>query len=617
MSHAYFPEEIPGEDTLNKLMAKQRLVQGSTASRCIVEVQGKDGDIIEINIPGSYFNHMQCCMWRESATQVVLDHANQLGLWEDLTNTLIKVLWYMGGIFEQIAMESCKAAAKTLQWQSGAFNSYLRIEEFRHNNDMNINQCNIQELANDMQFLRTLHGHMEDFYDPIVAEDTNFGYTFKEHLLPVEELNQEEGGNQEGVGEQQDQDDALSEESFVPVHGHVMIAYFSSDSAIQEGTQFDRFNSDHVFVNVPIHSQAPPTSWNDYGLMVFISVHSWVGTHPILVIAATSCMNTNEHYIIQGWATGGRLDVKVYVGHMLYRNQSILSSQSHMSDQQEWSVCFYHQVDIVPVSPCQQLRPYSVPAGDTQSSHSDSRDLFKRMRNAEVPTPPVSLVGALAKSPSKAPKPDLFERMKNAEVPTPPVSLVGALAKSPSNTPKPKLFERMKNAEVPTPPTALPASQKDLLDRKFLKHPPQPKNANCGSSPGSLSTYRLSFVFHLSEVHVDQGDEPDHSYRVNFGNPDQRQLGALFLYTLVGDLPTIEEHQFLQCAELATADTNDDGKLPNLPSPPQLPPESPAFPTSPKPPDPQHPQPLQHSPATQPPQYPSLPSTPASTALQQ
>ncbi|KAI6042281.1 hypothetical protein EDC04DRAFT_2601067 [Pisolithus marmoratus] len=214
MSHAYFPEDIPGEDILDKLMAKQRLVQGSTASRCIVEVQGKDGDMNEINIPRSYFNHMQCCMWRESATQVVLDHANQLGLWEDLTNILIK---------------------------SGAFNSYLRIEywvmshepwlirEFRHNNDMNINQCNVQELdwkaydsklgpisANDMQFLRTLHGHMKDFYDPIVAEDTDFGYTFKEHLLPVEELNQEEGGNQEGVGEQQDQDDALSEEGSYP-----------------------------------------------------------------------------------------------------------------------------------------------------------------------------------------------------------------------------------------------------------------------------------------------------------------------------------------------------------------------------------------------------------------
>ncbi|KAI6038767.1 hypothetical protein EDC04DRAFT_2603689 [Pisolithus marmoratus] len=113
-----------------------------------MQVQGKDH---EINIPGSYFNHMQSFVWRESAIRVVLKHADQLELQEDLANMLHKVLWYMGGILERIHKDSQKAAAKNLQWQSEAFDSYLRIEywvmhhepwlvrEFRHSNDLNIN----------------------------------------------------------------------------------------------------------------------------------------------------------------------------------------------------------------------------------------------------------------------------------------------------------------------------------------------------------------------------------------------------------------------------------------------------------------------------------------------
>ncbi|KAI6022646.1 hypothetical protein EDC04DRAFT_2606943 [Pisolithus marmoratus] len=133
MSHAYFPKDVPSVDILNKLLATERLVQGSAVTRCVMK-------------------------------------------------------------------DSQKAAAKNLQWQSEAFDSYLRIEywvmhhepwlvrEFRHSNDLNINQCKV-------------------FYDLIVAEDTDFGYTFKEHL-PVEDPDQEEGQDQEGW----EQDDAMSQE---------------------------------------------------------------------------------------------------------------------------------------------------------------------------------------------------------------------------------------------------------------------------------------------------------------------------------------------------------------------------------------------------------------------
>ncbi|KAI6046657.1 hypothetical protein EDC04DRAFT_2597792 [Pisolithus marmoratus] len=283
-----------------------------------------------------------------------------------------------------------------------------------------------------------------------------------------------------------------------------------------------------------------------------------------------------------GWIYLGQIDVNVDP-----LNQSILSLPSHMSDQQEQRVHFYCQVDIVPISPHQQLRPSSVPAGDGGSLCSDSRDLLERMQNAEVPTPPVSLVHVLAKPPAKVPKPDLFERMKNAEVPTPPMSLVHALAKPlseapkpnlfermknaevptppmsqvhalakpPSQAPKPNLFERMRNAEVPTPPTALPESW-----RATIPQVPSPTEATSLEMSPRMPTMEVPQESSLdTEVHVDQGDAPDRGNRVNFGDPNQRWLGALFSYALAGNLPTIEEHQLLQHAELAAADTNDDG----------------------------------------------------------
>ncbi|KAI6024535.1 hypothetical protein EDC04DRAFT_2899902 [Pisolithus marmoratus] len=274
-------------------------------------------------------------------------------------------------------------------------------------------------------------------------------------------------------------------------------------------------------------------------------------------------------------------------GNAAQRQQAADNRQGHRSPSAE-------EVDIVPILPHQQLRPSSVPAGDSRSLCSDSRDLLERMQNAEVPTPPVSLVHVLAKPPAKVPEPDLFERMKNAEVPTPPMSLVRALAKPLSEAPKPDLFERMKNAEVPTPPMSRvralakspsKAPEPDLFKRMRNAEVPTPPTALPESQRAAIPQVPLptegDYVFIYlflemsprmptvevpqessldTEVHVDQGDAPDRSNRVNFGDPDRRRLGALFSYALVGDLPTIEEHQLLQHAELAAADTNNDGR---------------------------------------------------------
>ncbi|KAI6096127.1 hypothetical protein F5141DRAFT_1067849 [Pisolithus sp. B1] len=220
MSHAYFPESVPEDATLNALMNKRRTIEGSEATRCIMKVHVLANKTQEINLPGSYCNHMRHFVWRENAIWLVLSRSDDLKVEEGLSEMLKKVLWYMGGIFERICVESRKATAREPEWHSETFDSYLQIEyyvlrhepwlirEFRHNHDMNINRCKVKDLdwiqyemklgplwlgsrmrftigarsENDMQLLRSLHESMKAFYNPLVEEDTDFGYTFKEHL---------------------------------------------------------------------------------------------------------------------------------------------------------------------------------------------------------------------------------------------------------------------------------------------------------------------------------------------------------------------------------------------------------------------------------------------------
>ncbi|KAI6009293.1 hypothetical protein EDC04DRAFT_2610613 [Pisolithus marmoratus] len=84
---------------------------------------------------------------------------------------------------------------------------------------------------------------------------------------------------------------------------------------------------------------------------------------------------------------------------------------------------------------------------------------------------------------------------------------------------------------------------------------------------------------YLPELHIEQGDEPDHGQSIDFGEPDQGQLWDLFknglmgmvplqischaLTTMImlGDLPTDDEHRDLQHAGLANTDTKDDGSF--------------------------------------------------------
>ncbi|KAI5999284.1 hypothetical protein EDD15DRAFT_2193946 [Pisolithus albus] len=225
MSHAYFPETAPEATTLDSMMQKRKIVKGSESSRCVIKIRDDDDETREIDIPGSYYTHMQRFVWRERAICAVLTNSEELEVGEELQDTLKKVLWYMGGIFERICVESRKAVAREQQWRSEVFDKYLKIEyhvmrhepwlvrQFRRNNDMNLDRSKVTELdwkaydeklgnvwsgsrmrfamsersEKDMAFLRTLHECMKEYYNPIIQEDTDFGYTFKEHLQSSDE----------------------------------------------------------------------------------------------------------------------------------------------------------------------------------------------------------------------------------------------------------------------------------------------------------------------------------------------------------------------------------------------------------------------------------------------
>ncbi|KAI6011638.1 hypothetical protein EDC04DRAFT_2609809 [Pisolithus marmoratus] len=76
---------------------------------------------------------------------------------------------------------------------------------------------------------------------------------------------------------------------------------------------------------------------------------------------------------------------------------------------------------------------------------------------------------------------------------------------------------------------------------------------------------RLSVVSYLSELDIEQGEEPDHGRSIDFGDPDQAQLWDLFKNGLMGDPPTEDEHRNLEHAGLAKADTKDDGSFAGTP----------------------------------------------------
>ncbi|KAI6107893.1 hypothetical protein F5141DRAFT_1064202 [Pisolithus sp. B1] len=102
--------------------------------------------------------------------------------------------------------------------------------------------------------------------------------------------------------------------------------------------------------------------------------------------------------------------------------------------------------------------------------------------------------------------------------------------------------QRMKIVVIPIPPSAAPGGN--------LDHPQQSTSIEVmdGQTQPSM----------ITGDNINQGEEPDCGHTVDFGNPNCRQLQALFINAVAGDMPTPDEHQALEQAELATSDVNDD-----------------------------------------------------------
>ncbi|KAI6161598.1 hypothetical protein EDD17DRAFT_1509106 [Pisolithus thermaeus] len=192
------------------------------------------------------------------------------------------------------------------------------------------------------------------------------------------------------------------------------------------------------------------------------------------------------------------------------------------------------------------------------SATAPSMDRMEVMRSATIPTPPAS-----------APKPhmdqmsDRMAAMQSAAIPIPPV----ASAASPPQPPLLNNLERMEIAVILIPPSAATvlSARIEMIDEQL--QPPALTGGNVDHPHQSTSIEVVDGQTQpsmITEGDISQGEEPDHSPTVDFGNQDHGQLQALFLNAVAGDVPTPDEHQALEQAGLAMSDADDDWWYANL-----------------------------------------------------
>ncbi|KAG9318960.1 hypothetical protein JVU11DRAFT_1075 [Chiua virens] len=171
-------------------------------------------------LPKRYLRPLECFLWWESAICLVLHHINVLEVPEDLHENLKMVLWYMDNIFNQIIRTSDLKITDATDFASAVFNDYLRIEylvrchepkhvtKYQRENALNLDRSVLDEF-NWAQYEHELGGVwsgarlkydlkldlwtlatakkvlacMTSFYDPPLANDDDYGYTFAEHMI--------------------------------------------------------------------------------------------------------------------------------------------------------------------------------------------------------------------------------------------------------------------------------------------------------------------------------------------------------------------------------------------------------------------------------------------------
>ncbi|KAI6126520.1 hypothetical protein F5141DRAFT_1060269 [Pisolithus sp. B1] len=261
-----------------------------------------------------------------------------------------------------------------------------------------------------------------------------------------------------------------------------------------------------------------------------------------------------------------------------------------MSGEQQWRI-----VDIVPISPRKQLRPYPVSPTDEGTSSLENRleathcpsmqastsvdqsqtlqpvnipippgrgsiDQMVAMHNVMIPTPPGSVT---------VPSMDRMEVMCSATIPTPPAS-----------APEPCMdrMVAMCNATIPTPPACMPSPQTASLPQppplnnlermKIAVIPIPPSAATVPSAPNTdqLEEMCNAVIPQVPLARIEMMDEQLQPPSLTGGNVDHpHQFTSIEVVdgqtqpsTTTGDAPTPDEHQALEWAGLATSNADDD-----------------------------------------------------------
>ncbi|KAI6100517.1 hypothetical protein F5141DRAFT_1066121 [Pisolithus sp. B1] len=274
-----------------------------------------------------------------------------------------------------------------------------------------------------------------------------------------------------------------------------------------------------------------------------------------------------------------------------------------MSEQQQWRI-----VDIVPISPRKQLRPYSPSPADNGSSSSESRSEAPHCPSMEgsasmdqsvnIPTPPgggsvdqmAAMCSVLIPTPpgtANAPHTDRMEAMHRATIPTPPAG---------SPAPHMDRMVAMCNATIPPPPTCTPATQTDKMAAMQsvaiplppvapAALPPQPpptsnlermKMVVIPIPPSMAPAPNMDWLERMHNVAIPHApssrmemmdvqpqpslntDHPQQSTSTKVTNSQRQPCMIIGEDINQGDMPTLEEHQALEQAELATSDADDD-----------------------------------------------------------
>ena len=121
----YYPNKAPTDQTLRRLLRTHRRVRIDTHSASIQVIQDS---VVVLSLPTSYRVHIQRFVWRERAIRLVLDHAEELELADDLEVNLSMIMLYMDNVFRRIATESTSAFVQEPTYRSTTFDSYLLTE---------------------------------------------------------------------------------------------------------------------------------------------------------------------------------------------------------------------------------------------------------------------------------------------------------------------------------------------------------------------------------------------------------------------------------------------------------------------------------------------------------